>query len=130
MDSGLTDDTEFSYTVHASNEVGNSAPSELVVATTFAAPSQPLSVAAQPGRRLREVVVRWAPPASDGRTPVTAYRVLRSAHGGALSRVGADLSPSASSYSDADTDPGTSYTYAVTAVNVVGEGELSATSRD
>jgi Fibronectin type III domain len=75
------------------------------------------------------VNLQWNPPASDGGTAITSYRIYRgTASGGEtfLVQVG-----NVSNYTDVDVSVGTTYWYTVSAVNAVGEGpvsnELSAT---
>jgi uncharacterized protein (UPF0548 family)/fibronectin type 3 domain-containing protein len=75
------------------------------------------------------VDLTWYQPASDGRAPVTNYRVYRGTTSGSLtflSMIGTVLS-----YADTGRTNGVTYYYSVSAVNAAGEGartgEVSAT---
>jgi fibronectin type 3 domain-containing protein len=93
-------------------------------------PSVPASLAAQGLNGL--VRLAWQPPASDGGSPVTGYRIYRGETPGGktlLASVGAFTS-----YDDTAVVNGTTYYYEVSAENLVGEGphsaEASATPTD
>jgi fibronectin type 3 domain-containing protein len=93
-----------------------SAPSPL---TTV--PGAPQSLAATPGNAT--VHLSWAPPTTDGGTPITAYNLYRGTASGAetlLSSLG-----TVTSYDDNAVSNGTQYFYVVRAVNAVGEGTAS-----
>ena len=69
------------------------------------------------------VSLSWAPPASDGGSPITGYRIYRGKTSGAetlLVSVGNVMS-----YTDTPAKRGVTYFYTVTAVNAVGEGPAS-----
>ncbi|WP_426756061.1 FG-GAP-like repeat-containing protein [Myxococcus sp. Y35] len=84
----LQDDTEYTFTVAARNDVGPGTESGTASARTPARPSAPESVQAQPG--VRSLTVTWEPPVSDGRAPVTGYTVMAQPSGVQLN-VGAHL---------------------------------------
>ncbi|QLH74977.1 MAG: BNR-4 repeat-containing protein [Methanomassiliicoccales archaeon] len=71
------------------------------------------------------IVLTWSPPADDGGSPVTGYKVYRSVNGSAyalLATLGAVLT-----YTDNDSlVAGTNYSYKVSAINQYGEGDASA----
>src|SRR5207244_5890921 len=73
-----------------------------------------------PTRRSSDLL-SWTRPSNGGAT-ITAYRVYRST-GGALTFL--TQLASTTSYKDTGTTRGASYTYAVSAVNSVGEGPQS-----
>lgn len=88
-------------------------------------PGPPVNV--QVLRGIRRLTVSWDEPLDDGGTPITEYRIYRSLASGAeeyLDSVGAEVR------SYLDDNPllvdGTVYFYRISAVNVEGEGELSA----
>ncbi|TLZ70454.1 MAG: hypothetical protein E6K10_07935 [Methanobacteriota archaeon] len=90
-------------------------------------PGPPVSLQAAAGDGT--VDLTWYQPASDGRSPVTNYRIYRGTTSGSLtflSMIGTVLS-----YADTGRTNGVTYYYAVSAVNAAGEGarsgEVSAT---
>ncbi|TLZ60410.1 MAG: hypothetical protein E6K13_08345 [Methanobacteriota archaeon] len=90
-------------------------------------PGPPTNVQAAAGDGT--VDLTWYQPASDGRSPVTNYRIYRGTSSGSLtllSEIGTTLS-----YADTGRTNGITYYYAVSAVNAAGEGarsgEVSAT---
>jgi hypothetical protein len=87
--------------------------------TTDSAPSAPTAVVATAGNTL--ALVSWHAPASNGH-PITGYTVT-SAPGAKTCTTGGALSCTVSGLTN-----GTSYTFSVTAANVVGTGPASAAS--
>ena len=85
------------------------------------APGPPTLLSASAGSG--GISLRWAAPASDGGSPITGFRVYRGIGNGSSALI-ADLGL-VDSYTDAGTTAGTTYSYAVSAVNAVGEGPLS-----
>ena len=85
------------------------------------APGPPTLLSASAGSG--GISLRWAAPASDGGSPITGFRVYRAIGNGSSALI-ADLGL-VDSYTDAGTTAGTTYSYAVSAVNAVGEGPLS-----
>ncbi len=121
LDSGLTNFTAYYYEVVASNDVGDSAPSDAVQATPAAGlPGQPRGLSAQgtDGR----VSLAWSAP-SGGGAPF-GYRLYRGSQQG-FTLDGAllgDLALNPTAYADANVVNFTTYYYAVTAENPAGEG--------
>ena len=118
--------TTYCYRVLARNRVGLSEPSDVARAETEAVlPGQvrDLSAVAQ-GRS--EILLDWQPPADDGGSPVTGYRIERSADEGASwLTIRANTGTANTSYMDRELGPGTLYRYRVSAVNEVGQGPPS-----
>jgi len=84
-------------------------------------PGPPLSLSATPGDGAAHL--SWQPPASDGGSAITGYRIYRGTSSGSkslLASVGA-----VTSYDDAGLTNGDTYYYEVSAVNAVGEGPPS-----
>jgi len=125
-DTAVTNGTTYFYRVSAQNAVGEGPQSNEVSATPQAggatAPSAPQNLTANPARG-KGVQLAWSPPASNGGSPVTNYRIYRGTSAGGevfLTSVG-----NVTSFKDNQTVRGQTYYYIVTAVNVVGEGPAS-----
>ncbi|MFP2925804.1 FG-GAP-like repeat-containing protein [Pyxidicoccus sp. 3LG] len=115
---GLENDTAYSFTVAARNEVGQGPDTGSAPALTPALPGAPANVEATPGTR--SLVVRWEPPASDGREPLTGYTVLAQPSG-----VRAHVGPDFRSAILATVPSTQAQTVSVTARSAVGEGPSS-----
>ena len=118
--------TRYCYRVLARNRVGLSEPSNVAQAETDATlPSQvrDLSAVAQ-GRS--EVLLEWQPPATEGGSPITGYRIERSTDEGASwLTLRANTGTANTAYLDRELEAGTLYRYRVSAVNAVGRGPPS-----
>ncbi|MCB0963985.1 MAG: DUF4214 domain-containing protein [Acidimicrobiales bacterium] len=121
---GLTDGASYRFTVAARNSVGLGPASDLSDAVVPAGlPGAPRNVAAAAGNR--SATVTWLPPASDGGSPITGYRVRAYADGAFLQ----DLTVgTATSTVVPDLKPGTIYRFEVIATNAIGDGPWSASS--
>src|SRR5439155_25268256 len=88
--SGLTNGTAYTFTVVATNAVGNSAPSVASNSVTPVAPATvpgtPTAVSATAGNA--SATVSWTAPPSDGGSAITSYTVTSSQTGRASSREG------------------------------------------
>lgn len=125
-DSGLPDGTEFTYTIAAFSGAGEGAHSQPVSAVTFALPSAPASVYATgfPGR----IAVAWDAATTDSPArPVLRYTVYRSSSTEGERDI-ADVQGGQQHYVDEDVEPGETYHYRISALNVVGEGPKSPTA--
>lgn len=124
-DTGLVNGTAYYYQVAATNAVGATRSNE-VVATPADLPGAPtLGV---PTTASNTVNLAWTAPASDGGSPITAYRVYRGVSSGTETLL-TTLGNTATSYADTAAANGTTYFYQVSAVNAIGEkrsGERSA----
>ena len=119
--SGLTPGTSYTFTVTASNPLGQgpeSAPSTAVVPTAPNAPSAPQSVTASPASA--QAVVTWATPASNGGSTITGYTVTP--YVGSTAGTPLQVGSSATSATLTGLTNGTTYTFQVTATNSVGTG--------
>ena len=117
---GLTNGTGYTFTVHATNTVGDSAESSASTAVTPAAvPGAPTGVSAVAGAG--QATVSFTAPASDGGAPITSYTVT-SAPGGLTATC-----PSSPCVITGLTN-GTAYTFTVQATNSTGSSAASAAS--
>jgi len=120
-DTGLTNGQRYYYRVSAVNGIGEGELSIEVNATPQTIPSAPRNLVARAGNRY--VVLTWEAPADDGGSPITEYKIYRGTSPGnevLLTMVGNVLT-----YNDTGVTNGQRYYYRVSAVNGIGEGELS-----
>ena len=119
-DTGLTNGTEYFYTVSAANVAGGSPDSAQVAATpdpAIVTPAAPVNLTANGGNA--QVTLTWS-----SSSMATAYHVKRATiAGGPYTQLAA---PGGTSYTDAAVSNGTTYYYVVTALNTAGESNDSA----
>ena len=120
-DAAVTGGSSYSYTVTAVNVAGEGPASNQLSATAWSVPGAPTLTGA---RGLKGgVALTWTAPASNGGTPVTAYRIYRGSTSGGetlLATVG-----NVASYTDSTAPNGKTTYYQVAAVNAVGAGQRS-----
>ena len=121
--SRLTNGVSYTFTVHATNAIGDGAESLPSAAVTpVARPRPPTGVTAIPGNA--SAVVSWLPPVSNGGSAITHYVI--SAHpGGTRTIVPGSTTTTAAA---GDLTNGTSYTFTVHASNAVGDSDESLPS--
>ena len=119
---GLTDGTTYTFTVTATNLIGTSdpsAPSNQVTPQAPTAPDAPTGVSATAGDTTASV--SWTAP-GDGGSPITSYTVTPSPADGTVTMTG-PTSATVTGLTD-----GTTYTFTVTATNLIGTSDPSAPS--
>jgi hypothetical protein len=119
--SGLTNGTQYAFTVYAVNAAGTGAPSNTIVATPLWVPDAPQNVVATAG--IGQATISFDAPPSDGGMPVVSYTVIASPGGAAA--VGT-FSP----ITVTGLQNGTTYTFRVRAMNAIGVGPASASSNE
>jgi fibronectin type 3 domain-containing protein len=121
-DAGLADGATFHYRIAAENLVGTGGLSDAVEGTTYQTASAPLAFIAERGG-IGEILLSWQPPADDGGTPVTGYRLYRSATAGPgelHALLGLVLT-----FNDTGLGPGETWHYTLHALNAAGEGDAA-----
>jgi len=126
-ETGLGEGVVRYYKVAAINAVGESnlAATPAVSATTFVKPTEPQNLVAHPGSGLLTVDLSWMAPDSDGGSPVTTYTIYRAQGSGAYSPI-ATVNGNTLSFTDSGLLPVLSYRYTVSASNLVGESDQTA----
>jgi uncharacterized protein (TIGR02145 family) len=119
---GLTNGTAYTFTVVATNAIGNSSPSTASSAVTPSAPTvpgPPTSVTAVGGNA--QATISFTAPASNGGSPITGYTVTSSP--GGITGTGSGSPITVSGLTN-----GTSYTFTVVATNAIGNSSPSTAS--
>ena len=120
--SGLVNGTSYTFTVVATNTVGDSGPSAASAAVTASnVPDAPTGASATAGDGSASVT--WTAPSSDGGTAITGYTVTSSPGGIIVSTDSATFSASFSNLTN-----GTPYTFSAVATNTSGNSASSAAS--
>jgi hypothetical protein len=115
-DTSLTNGTAYSYTVFATNGVGNSSTGS-ASATPRTIPTAPTSFAADTAT-FGQITLSWALPSSNGGSAIIGYR-LRS--GTTLGSGTLLYEGTGTSYAHTGLSPYTDYSYNIVAYNVAGE---------
>jgi Zn-dependent metalloprotease/fibronectin type 3 domain-containing protein len=124
---GLTNGTEYTFTVTASNGVGTSpASSPSAVVTPRTVPGVPTVVTATAGNA--QAVVSWAAPVSDGGSAITGYTVQAVVVSTGLPFATQSAAAGASSLTFPSLNNTVSYQFRALATNGVGAGPYSAPS--
>ena len=121
-DTAVSNGGQYAYRVAALNAFGEGARSAEARTQRGTAPSAPQTPTASAGGA--GITVKWSPPASNGGSSVTAYRIYRGTTSGAGMLL-ATVGPTTTGYLDKAVARKTRYVYSVSAVNVLGEGARS-----
>jgi uncharacterized protein (TIGR02145 family) len=119
---GLTNGTAYTFTIVATNAIGNSSPSTASSAVTPSAPTvpgPPTSVTAVGGNA--QATISFTAPASNGGSPITGYTVTSSP--GGITGTGSGSPITVSGLTN-----GTAYTFSVVATNAIGNSSPSTAS--
>jgi len=115
----------YQYRVQASNNYGEGEYSNSVSGTASQAssvPSAPLGLSAQ--NHVGYVILSWAPPASQGSSSITGYKVFRGTTSGGQGTTPI-ATPGAAAVSYTDNVAAGTYYYTIKAVNAVGDSPAS-----
>ncbi len=120
-DTAVTNGQRYYYKVSAVNGVGEGAKSNELSAIPATVPGAPTLNSATAGNG--QVTLSWSAPSSNGGSPVTLYAIYR----GAVPGEGAYLEgvENGLTFVDTTVTNGQTYYYEVTAVNDLGESEMS-----
>jgi titin len=118
----LTNGTTYYFQVTAVNQVGEGQPSEVPATPAPEAPGAPTGLTATRGNG--QVTLNWDPPASNGGSDVTSYKVYVGTTAG-FTRGDPFTSTPGTTATVPQLTNGTTYYFQVTAVNAVGEGQAS-----
>ncbi len=115
------------YQVSAINSAGTGAPSSAASTTTDAdAPDAPTSLSATANGNT-QIDLQWTAPANNGGGDISGYRIEWSADGNApWNELVADTGSTATSYSNANLEPGQTRHYQVSAINSGGTSSPSS----
>lgn len=116
---GLSNGVEYTISVTATNMYGTSVASDPVTVTPRETPGAPLDVVAVPGNAVANV--SWSPPLWDGGSPVTEYVAVTEP-----ASDGCTVAAPQTACTIANLTNGMAYEVSVYAINVVGDGPLSA----
>jgi hypothetical protein len=125
---GLKDGTSYTFVVTATNAVGSgppSSPSNPVTPTAPTAPAAPNGLTAVAGNASAKLT--WMAPASNG-DPITGYTITPYTGTTALTPTRVSGSPPAPSATIEGLSNGVTYTFTVTATNLIGAGPPSIAS--
>jgi len=120
---GLTNGTNYTFSVTAQNAVGSSAAATSSTLKPLDVPGQPTAVSATPGNA--QATVSWTAPSLVGGSPITSYTVTSSPGGFSCSTGGATP---ATTCAVTGLINATSYTFTAVAVNTQGPSPASAPS--
>ena len=126
---GLTPGTAYTFTVTATNAVGNgpaSVASNAVTPTALTAPSPPTGVTATAGNTT--AAVSWTAPANNGGSPITSYTVTPNIFGNEGSTQLPSTTVTGTSATITGLTNGTAYTFTVTATSAIGTSQPSVQS--
>lgn len=123
VDSGLSSDKLYSYSVSAINPAGEGEPSEPIELRPYGPPGQPREPRAIPNPVDQGIYLYWYPPYRDGGSAVNAYRVYRSVNGAPAQLI---ATVPDGFYRDGNCEIADRCVYEITALNAFGVGPTSS----
>ncbi len=125
---GLTNGTEYTFTVVATNSAGDGPASEPSNAVTpMTVPDAPTDLSATTTTTSRnQINLSWTAPGDNGGSAITGYKIEReSPTAGGFAPLVADTGSTDITYQDTGLDYDTEYNYKVSAINAEGTGDPS-----
>jgi fibronectin type 3 domain-containing protein/type II secretory pathway pseudopilin PulG len=119
-DTTVSNGTTYYFELTAITSAGQSVPSNQASATPATVPTPPQNALATAGAG--QIGLTWNPPASNGGSVVTGYRVYRSTNSTGPFTTQIAALGNVTSYTDTGLAAGATYYYEITAVNAMGEG--------
>jgi hypothetical protein len=119
-DTGLTNNSTYTYRVRAFNTAGSAVSNESQAATQSGLPGAPSSLQAIAVSATR-VELSWL----DNATDETGFFVQRNIQAGAFSDISGQLNPNTNAFADVTAQPGIQYGYRVRAINSFGNSPQS-----
>lgn len=116
-DTDVTNGVVYTYNVSANNSIGESSLSIGLDSSPMKRPSAPQITGIAFGDSYLNI--SWDPPLDDGGSPITDYYIFKNG------LFYTSVSGAQTSFMDTNVVNGVTYTYNVSAVNIVGEGPLS-----
>ena len=130
-DTGLSPNTSYTYRVYAITILVTSPPSNTATATTLTpvtVPQPPTGLGATADSS-SQITLNWNAPSNNGGSAITGYEIERSTDSGSTwSVIISNTGSTATTYSNTSLAPNTTYTYRVSAINVVGTSSPSNTA--
>ncbi len=108
----------YSYYITAVNQIGESIPSETILAVPMCRPSIPLFFKVHAGNG--EAIIEWERPINDGGSPITGYEILRKISD---LEVRIEISDDVFTYVDGGLENGLVHSYSLRAVSDVGKSD-------
>lgn len=123
VDAGLPDSSTFYYRVSTVSALGEGTKSNSLVGETPTVPSIPQYLKGKRGPAAGQITLTWELPSDSGGIDESGYFIYRGIDSSSLARVG--IAGTDRSFVDGGLSHSTTYYYAVSAFNDVGEGPRS-----
>ncbi|MCL2525813.1 MAG: fibronectin type III domain-containing protein, partial [Coriobacteriia bacterium] len=124
---GLSNGTTYTVELRAFNANGPGTPSSSFAAVPRTTPSAPQNLTATTNQG-PTITLTWDAPASDGGSPITDYAIYQSTDSGQTWTLNGNTgSGTSTSYDPTNLDSGSTYMFAVNAINAQGNGTAAYT---